>query len=135
MWRDGKRRTAARPDHLASRGNWRGVNRTSILVPNAVLASATVEDPIKHIKNASFTASCDPLEGSSASVLTGCPVTFARRFPVCCTSSRSETTQKEKTLETAGTVVRARPESPEGGTNGFNVLLQTQPIQPMSLDV
>ena len=33
-------------DHLASRGDWRGVNRTSIIVPHAVLASATIEDPI-----------------------------------------------------------------------------------------
>jgi hypothetical protein len=77
-------------DHLASRGNWRGVNRTSILVPHAVIASATIEDPIKHFKNASFTAAQDHLQGSSASVLTGCPITF--------------------------------------GTNGFDLLLQTEPI-------
>lgn len=35
---------------------------------------------IKHIKNASFTATCDQLSGSSANVLTGCPITFTRRM-------------------------------------------------------
>ena len=35
-------------DHLSSRGVWRGVNRTSIIVGAAVLASVTVEDPISY---------------------------------------------------------------------------------------
>ena len=40
-------RWSAKPvDHLSSRGAWRGVNRTSIIVGAAVLASVTVEDPI-----------------------------------------------------------------------------------------
>lgn len=63
-------------DHLASRGHWRGVNRTSILNPTAVLASATIEDPIKHFKNAAFSGAHDALHGSSANVLTGCPIEF-----------------------------------------------------------
>jgi hypothetical protein len=33
-------------DHLSSRGTWRGVNRTSITVGAAVLASVTIEDPV-----------------------------------------------------------------------------------------
>lgn len=32
-------------DHMASRGNWRGINRTSILTPGDVLNNITVEDP------------------------------------------------------------------------------------------
>jgi hypothetical protein len=52
------------------------VNRTSILTPSAVLASATIEDPVKHFRTASFTATTDRLAGSSANVLTGCPITF-----------------------------------------------------------
>lgn len=63
-------------DHLASRGNWRGVNRSSIIVPHAVLASATIENPVKHFQQAAFTATRDPLDGSSANVMTGCPITF-----------------------------------------------------------
>jgi hypothetical protein len=79
-------------DHLSSRGTWRGVNRTSIIVSAAVLASVTVEDPIKHMRHAAFLGTCDTLAGSSsrermflttskrslspANVLTGGPITF-----------------------------------------------------------
>ena len=63
-------------DQLASRGVWRGVNRTSIIVGAAVLASVTVEDPIKHVRHAAFTGTKDNLSGSSANVLTGGPITF-----------------------------------------------------------
>ena len=63
-------------DHLSSRGTWRGVNRTSIIVGAAVLASVTVEDPIKHMRHAAFLGMCDGLAGSSANVLTGGPITF-----------------------------------------------------------
>ena len=61
---------------MASRGVWRGVNRTSIIVGAAVLASVTVEDPIKHVRHAAFTGTRDNLSGSSANVLTGGPITF-----------------------------------------------------------
>jgi hypothetical protein len=76
-------------DQLSSRGVWRGVNRTSIIVGAAVLASVTVEDPIaypftekpkdntKHVRHAAFMGQRDNLSGSSASVLTGGPITFA----------------------------------------------------------
>ena len=63
-------------DHLSSRGAWRGVNRTSIIVNSAVLASITVEDPIKHIRHAAATGTTDNLSGSSANVLTGGPISF-----------------------------------------------------------
>ena len=63
-------------DQLSSRGVWRGVNRTSIIVGAAVLASVTVEDPIKHVRHAAFTGQRDNLSGSSANVLTGGPITF-----------------------------------------------------------
>lgn len=66
-------------DHLASRGCWRGVNRTAVTAlggATAVLAAATVEDPLRHTRNAAFTGACDPLHGSSANVLTGAPITF-----------------------------------------------------------
>lgn len=32
-------------DHIANRGNWRGINRTSILTPGDILNNITVEDP------------------------------------------------------------------------------------------
>ena len=63
-------------DQLSSRGAWRGVNRTSIVCGAAVLASITVEDPIKHIRHAAFMGQRDNLSGSSANVLTGGPITF-----------------------------------------------------------
>ena len=66
-------------DHLASRGAWRGVNRTAVTAlggASAVLAAATVEDPMRHTRNAAFSSSVDPLLGSSANVLTGTPITF-----------------------------------------------------------
>lgn len=68
-----------RVDHLASRGAWRGVNRTAVTAlggASAVLAAATVEDPMRHTRNAAFSSSVDPLLGSSANVLTGTPITF-----------------------------------------------------------
>lgn len=32
-------------DHMASRGFWKGVNRTSILSPSGILDNITIEDP------------------------------------------------------------------------------------------
>ena len=75
-------------DQLSSRGVWRGVNRTSIIVGAAVLASVTVEDPIvysftekrkdtdKPVRHAAFMGQRANLSGSSANVLTGGPITF-----------------------------------------------------------
>jgi hypothetical protein len=90
-------------DHLSSRGVWRGVNRTSILVHNAVLASITIAQRpprpagrcgrgshrsgsapakwwpgsgAKHMRHAAFSGTRDNLSGSSANVLTGGSIAF-----------------------------------------------------------
>lgn len=63
-------------DHMASRGNWRGINRTSILTPGDVLNNITVEDPTKHLRNAAFAGVRDPIRGSSSRILTGNALDF-----------------------------------------------------------
>ena len=79
-------------DHMASRGLWRGVNRTSILSGSGTLNNITIEDPTvrppvrrrmrargdarKHLRHASFLGIMDGAQGSSASVLTGGRVNF-----------------------------------------------------------
>lgn len=63
-------------DHMASRGLWRGINRTSILSPSGVLNNITIEDPTKHLRHASFLGMSDNMKGSSANVLTGGPIDF-----------------------------------------------------------
>ena len=39
-------------------------------------SNITVEDPTKHLRQAAFLGMWDPVQGSSASVLTGGPMTF-----------------------------------------------------------
>ena len=63
-------------DHMASRGMWRGVNRTSILTSSGTLNNITVEDPTKHLRHAAFLGIYDSTHGSSASILTGGRVSF-----------------------------------------------------------
>jgi hypothetical protein len=53
-------------------------NSKNTLVPDHCFRdnNITVEDPTKHLRQAAFLGMWDPVKGSSASVLTGGPVSF-----------------------------------------------------------
>lgn len=58
-------------DHIAHRGTWRGISRTSITHPGRTMDNTTIEDPTKHIRNSSFVGCTDTATTTSSSLLVG----------------------------------------------------------------
>lgn len=58
-------------DHIAHRGHWRGISRTSILTNGRVFDNMTIEDPTKHVKVAAFIGTLDSTKSASSSIMVG----------------------------------------------------------------